>query len=110
MSLTGACEERCWGAGGYVSDRYLGKYRTILYLSFGYCIGHAILAAWETSMGTYLGLAAIAIGAGGIKPCVTGKYLAQALLTDALQESVQQPMARLMTAVHMQRHFIMSLS
>ena len=57
-----------------MSDRYLGKYRTILYLSLGYCVGHAILAAWETKMGTYLGLAAIAIGTGGIKPCITSEH------------------------------------
>ena len=57
--------------GGYLSDRYLGKYRTILYLSIVYCIGHAVLAIWETELGMYWGLGLIAVGAGGIKPCVS---------------------------------------
>ena len=58
-------------AGAYLADRYLGKYRTILYLSCVYCLGHLILAAWESRTGLYCGLAAIAVGAGGIKPCVS---------------------------------------
>jgi POT family proton-dependent oligopeptide transporter len=57
--------------GGYISDRYWGKYKTIMILSVVYCIGHAVLAIWETKMGLYAGLALIALGAGGIKPCVS---------------------------------------
>ena len=57
--------------GGYLSDRYLGKYRTIIYLSLVYCLGHAVLAIWESKTGMYAGLALIALGAGGIKPCVS---------------------------------------
>jgi POT family proton-dependent oligopeptide transporter len=30
--------------GGWISDRFLGKYRTILWLSLLYCVGHACLA------------------------------------------------------------------
>ena len=58
-------------AGAWLSDRYLGKYHTILYLSSIYCFGHLTLALWETQLGIYTGLAAIAIGSGGIKPCVS---------------------------------------
>lgn len=58
-------------AGAYLADRYLGKYRCILYLSSVYCMGHVILAVWESRLGTYIGLTAIASGAGGIKPCVS---------------------------------------
>ncbi len=57
--------------GAYVSDRILGKYKTILYLSLVYCVGHAVLAVWENATGLYVGLFLVALGAGGIKPCVS---------------------------------------
>lgn len=57
--------------GAWISDRYWGKYRTILTLSIVYCLGHAVLAIWETKAGVYAGLGLIALGAGGIKPCVS---------------------------------------
>lgn len=57
--------------GGYIADRYWGKYKTILYLSLFYCIGHAVLAFYESETGLYVGLFLIALGAGGIKPCVS---------------------------------------
>ncbi|WP_141327510.1 POT family MFS transporter [Myxococcus sp. AB025B] len=57
--------------GGYLADRFFGKYRTILWLSIVYCIGHALLAVFENNAtGFYTGLALIAVGSGGIKPCV----------------------------------------
>ncbi|AUX41417.1 amino acid/peptide transporter [Sorangium cellulosum] len=58
--------------GGFLSDRFLGKYRTILWLSLVYCAGHACLAIFENSpTGFYVGLGLIALGSGGIKPCVS---------------------------------------
>lgn len=57
--------------GAWISDRILGKYKTILYLSLIYCVGHAVLAVWETKLGLYAGLGLIALGSGGIKPCVS---------------------------------------
>lgn len=58
--------------GGYVADRYFGKYRTILWLSILYVIGHACLAVFESNpTGFYTGLFLIALGSGGIKPCVS---------------------------------------
>jgi POT family proton-dependent oligopeptide transporter len=57
--------------GAFISDRILGKYKTILYLSLVYCLGHAVLAVWETKVGLYWGLGLIALGSGGIKPCVS---------------------------------------
>lgn len=57
--------------GALVSDVWLGKYRTIIYLSLVYCLGHVALAADETRLGLALGLGLIAIGSGGIKPCVS---------------------------------------
>ena len=59
-------------AGGWLADRWLGRYRTILILSLFYCLGHGALALWEGNrLGIYVGLSLIAIGAGGIKPCVS---------------------------------------
>lgn len=58
--------------GGFISDRFLGKYKTIMILSVVYCIGHAFLAVFENSItGFYFGLGLIALGSGGIKPCVS---------------------------------------
>jgi proton-dependent oligopeptide transporter, POT family len=59
-------------AGGWLADRWLGRYWTILIISLFYCLGHGSLALFEgTWPGLYVGLALIAIGAGGIKPCVS---------------------------------------
>jgi POT family proton-dependent oligopeptide transporter len=58
--------------GAIIADRLAGKYKTILYLSLVYCLGNAVLAFGEQSLtGMYVGLALIAIGSGGIKPCVS---------------------------------------
>lgn len=58
--------------GALLADRLLGKYRTILYLSLVYCAGHVVLSFFDTTlMGMYVGLALIAVGSGGIKPCVS---------------------------------------
>jgi POT family proton-dependent oligopeptide transporter len=58
--------------GAIIADRLLGKYHTIIWLSLVYCAGHAVLAVGEDSlMGMKMGLLLIAIGSGGIKPCVS---------------------------------------
>ena len=62
--------------GALLSDVFLGKYRTILFLSIVYCLGHAALAmmgAPPLSAGYWLfvGLLLISVGSGGIKPCVS---------------------------------------
>ncbi|MFC6839048.1 oligopeptide:H+ symporter [Xanthomonas theicola] len=57
--------------GGWLADRFFGKYDTILWFSLVYCAGHACLALFEGSRGGFfLGLCLIALGAGGIKPLV----------------------------------------
>src|ERR1041385_2686718 len=57
--------------GAFFGDAILGKYRTILYLSIVYCFGHLALAINHTRIGLVIGLGLIALGAGGIKPCVS---------------------------------------
>lgn len=57
--------------GGWLSDRYFGKYNTVLWFSLIYCAGHACLAAFDDNLnGFYAGLFLIALGSGGIKPLV----------------------------------------
>lgn len=58
--------------GGWLADRFFGKYHTILWLSLIYCVGHAFLAMFEHNItGFYTGLFLIALGSGGIKPLVS---------------------------------------
>jgi len=66
--------------GGLMADTWLGKYHTILYLSIVYCIGNVIIAVTSIPgvtgepphwWGIALGLGLLAIGTGGIKPCVS---------------------------------------
>lgn len=57
--------------GGWLSDRYFGKYNTVFWFSLIYCAGHACLAMFDDSAkGFYTGLFLIALGSGGIKPLV----------------------------------------
>jgi len=57
--------------GAIISDGLIGKYRTIILLSLVYCAGHFSLALDDTRWGLAIGLGLIALGAGGIKPCVS---------------------------------------
>jgi POT family proton-dependent oligopeptide transporter len=57
--------------GALLADGWLGKYRTIIALSLVYCLGHLVLALDDTRGGLLLGQSLIALGAGGIKPCVS---------------------------------------
>ena len=57
--------------GGWIADRFFGKYNTIFWLSLVYCLGQACLALFVTDRtGFYVGLSLVALGSGGIKPCV----------------------------------------
>ena len=59
--------------GGWLSDRFFGKYNTVFWFSLVYCAGHACLAMFEDNRtGFYTGLFLIALGSGGIKPLVVG--------------------------------------
>ena len=57
--------------GAILADAVIGKFRTIMALSIVYCFGHLALALSHTRGGLLMGLALIALGAGGIKPCVS---------------------------------------
>ena len=57
--------------GALLADVFWGKYKTILWLSLVYCGGSLALSADSTRLGLAMGLALIAIGSGGIKPCVS---------------------------------------
>lgn len=65
--------------GAILADWLLGKYHTILSLSLLYCVGHAAMALVDLPQltgiepTTMLAIAffCIAIGSGGIKPCVS---------------------------------------
>ena len=57
--------------GGWLADRFFGKYNTVLWLSLVYVSGHACLAMFDNNLkGFYFGLFLIALGSGGIKPLV----------------------------------------
>jgi POT family proton-dependent oligopeptide transporter len=62
-------------AGAIISDRFWGKYKSIISLSVVYCLGHAALAfmgvTGSAAMWLLAGLGLISVGAGGIKPCVS---------------------------------------
>lgn len=66
--------------GAVMADAFWGKYKTILWISLMYCVGHGCLALmdlgpitgmWDMAPFLFVGLALIAVGAGGIKPCVS---------------------------------------
>jgi len=58
--------------GAIAADWFFGKYKVILYVSIVYCLGHLCLALFDTNLeGFRYGLILIAIGAGGIKSCVS---------------------------------------
>lgn len=63
--------------GGIISDVYLGKFKTILYLSIVYAIGCVIISISSIPMlnispsySLMIGLVLVSVGSGGIKPCV----------------------------------------
>ena len=64
--------------GAWLSDKIIGRYHTILWVSLFYCAGHGVLACSDFAGGVHgkmiclgIGLSLIAFGSGGIKPCVS---------------------------------------
>ena len=62
----------CSIIGGLLADKVLGRFKTIFYTSIIYCLGHLMLAIFESDYNMFfMGLMLIALGAGGVKPNVT---------------------------------------
>lgn len=57
--------------GGWLADRFWGRYATILRLSLVAIAGYAVLALWRAPEGFAVGAALVAVGAGGILPSVS---------------------------------------
>jgi len=64
--------------GAWLSDKVIGRYHTILWVSMIYCLGNGVLACSGLAGDVHgkmlcldAGLALIAFGSGGIKPCVS---------------------------------------
>ena len=63
--------------GAWLSDKLIGRYKTIFWVSLFYCAGHGTLACSDLfgPQGKlnclFIGLTLIAFGSGGIKPCVS---------------------------------------
>ena len=63
--------------GAWLSDKLIGRYKTIFWVSLFYCAGHGTLALSDFfgPQGKlnclFIGLTLIAFGSGGIKPCVS---------------------------------------
>jgi POT family proton-dependent oligopeptide transporter len=57
--------------GAVISDVFWGKFRTIITFSLAYALGCALLAFVPGVTGLALGLGLVALGTGGIKPCVS---------------------------------------
>ncbi|XP_005097084.1 solute carrier family 15 member 2 [Aplysia californica] len=60
--------------GAIIADSYLGRYKTILYISLVYALGSVVLSLTAFPpphmYGAAIGLLLIGLGTGGIKPCV----------------------------------------
>lgn len=55
-------------AGGFLADRYLGRYWTIVLFAVPYIAGHVVLGQASGSAGLFTALALLALGSGAIKP------------------------------------------
>lgn len=88
-------------AGAWLADKVWGRYKTILYISLLYCVGHGVLAMADLfhtiEARRYIlmtGLFIIALGAGGIKPCVS------AFMGDQIPDKSPQLMTKAFNAFY----------
>ncbi|HUB06886.1 MAG TPA: hypothetical protein VMB50_07795, partial [Myxococcales bacterium] len=54
--------------GGFIADRWLGRYKTIVYFSIPYIFGHILLGGTHIPIFIYCALFLLATGSGTIKP------------------------------------------
>ncbi len=87
--------------GAWLADKFLGRYNCILYISLFYCLGHGILALGDLTHDKgmqqailFTGLGIIALGSGGIKPCVS------AFVGDQMQGRSDKDMTRMYSAFY----------
>lgn len=87
--------------GAWIADQFLGRYKTILYVSLLYCLGHGVLATADLTDSTeirqrilFCGLFIIALGAGGIKPSVSS------FVGDQVDEKEKVAMTRIYAAFY----------
>lgn len=76
--------------GGFIADRYLGRYKTIVYFSIPYIAGHFLLGATHTPLWIYFALGLLAMGSGTIKPSTSplmGMIYEKAGKSDLLPEA-----------------------
>lgn len=92
--------------GAWLADRFLGRYKTILYLSILYFIGNFVLTTTALTSEIELkkiilfsGLFTIALGTGGIKPCVS------AFVGDQVSDCDSQTMTRVYSAFYWSINF-----
>lgn len=65
----GGCLAALFGA--WLAERLAGRYRATLWFSVLYVAGYTTIALSETRGGLYAGLAVLALGSGGVRPCVS---------------------------------------
>ncbi len=87
--------------GAWLADRFFGRYNCILYISLFYCLGHGILALGDLTQDIQMrqiilltGLGIIAMGSGGIKPCVS------AFVGDQMRGRSEGDMTRMYSAFY----------
>ncbi|MFI3244425.1 MAG: MFS transporter [Akkermansia sp.] len=87
--------------GAWLADQLLGRYKCILYISLFYCLGHGTLALTDLASSIemqrilfFAGLTLIAVGAGGIKPCVS------AFVGDQMKGQSKEAMTRMYAAFY----------
>ncbi len=85
--------------GGYVADRWLGKFRTIVIFAAPYILGHIILGQFSTESGLILGLILLAGGSGAIKPNLS-PLMGQMYEQQGKQHLMSQAFAWFYTAIN----------
>jgi POT family proton-dependent oligopeptide transporter len=84
--------------GAIVSDVFWGKFRTVITFSLAYAVGCTVLALVPGTAGLFGGLALVAFGTGGIKPCVSANVGDQ--FTDKNQHLIERAFSYFYLAIN----------